>query len=398
MARVVAAATISNFGSMLTAIALPFVAVDALGASAAEMSALSIARLVPGLTVGVLLGAWIEQRRKRGVMIGADLAHAALLLAVPLAYALGALSMPLLWAFAFLSGLLSFAFGVARQSFVPSLSSREQLVAANARIAAGSNAAEALAFGSGGWLVQLLSAPLALVVDAFSYLTSAALLAGVSEREPEPQPGEKRSSGLSGALAGARAIRADVQLRALLAASLAAVLVSEALGVVYFLFVRAELGFSPGVLGLLFAAGSLAALASSLAAAWLGQRFGARDAMGAGLVGGALATGVLALAPGPTWIGAACIVTQQLGDAGLAVFEIHSLTARQEAAAPEVQSRVHGAFSVLARWAALLGAALGGVLGSALGPRATIALAAATLLAVGTAWLAVAPRFRSARS
>ncbi|MFI5320897.1 MAG: MFS transporter, partial [Myxococcota bacterium] len=174
LARIVGAATISTFGSMLTRIALPFVAIDALGASAAEMSALSIARLLPGLTIGVLLGAWIERRRKRGVMIGADLAHAALLLTVPVAYAFGALSMALLLAFAFVSGLLSFAFEVARWSFVPSLASREQLIAANSRIAGGTTAAEALEFGGGGWLVQLLSAPFALVADALSYLASAA--------------------------------------------------------------------------------------------------------------------------------------------------------------------------------------------------------------------------------
>jgi Major Facilitator Superfamily len=395
VARVVAAATISNFGSMLTRIALPFVAIDALGAGAADMSALSIARLVPGLTVGLALAAWIERRRKRGVMIGADIAHAALLLAVPGAFALGALSMPLLFAFAFLSGLLSFAFGVARHAFVPGLASREQLVAANARIAAGGNAAEALAFGGGGWLVQLLSAPLALVADAFSYVASAALLAGIPEREAGAHAGPARERGLRRALAGLREIRADARLRALAAASLAVVLTSEALGVVYFLFVRAELGFTPGVLGLLFAAGSVAALASSLAAERLARRFGVRGAMGIGLVGGALATGALVLAPGPTWVGAACIFAQQLGDAGLAVFEIHSLSARQQAAAPELQSRVHGAFSFFAGWAALAGAGLGGVLGSAFGPRAAIGLAAGALLAVGAGWLAAAPRFAS---
>ncbi|HEU4430591.1 MAG TPA: MFS transporter, partial [Myxococcota bacterium] len=322
LARVVAAATISNFGSMLTRIALPFVAVDALGAGAGEMSALSAARLVPGLALGLVLSAWIERRRKRGVMIGADLGHAALLCAVPAAFALGALSMPLLWAFAFLSGLLSFAFAVARQSFVPALASREQLVAANARIAAGSNAAEALAFGGGGWLVQLLSAPFALLADALSYVASAALLAGVPEKEEAPRARfaegrglkraraagtplgsrepKARAASLGASLGGLRAIRADARLVALAAASLAVVVVSEALGVVYFLFVRAELGFEPGLLGLLFAAGSLAALASSLAADRLGRRFGARATMGAGLVAGALATGVLALAPGPS--------------------------------------------------------------------------------------------------
>jgi len=376
---------------MLTGLALPFVAIDALGAGAAGMSALRIAPLLPGLTLGLALAGAIERRRKRGVMIGADLGHAVLLLAVPLAWAFDVLSMPLLFAFAFCSGLLSFAFGVARQSFVPSLASREQLSAANARIAAGNNAAEALAFGGGGWLVQSISAPLALVADAFSYLASAALLAGIPEREAVPRE-EPREHGFARALAGLRAIRGDARLLALLGASLAVVVASEALGVVYFLFVRAQLRFEPGVLGLLFAVGSVAALGSSLVAVRLGARFGARSTMGAGLVGGALATGVLALAPGPSWAGAACIISQQLGDAGLAVFGIHALTARQQAAAPELQSRVHGAFGFLARWAALAGAALGGLLGGALGPRATIALVAAALLAVGAAWLVAAPR------
>ncbi|MBM4383103.1 MAG: MFS transporter [Deltaproteobacteria bacterium] len=396
IARVVAAATISNFGSMLTRIALPFVAIDVLGASAWDMSALSAARLVPGLVFGIAIAAWIERRRKRGVMIGADLAHAMLLLAVPLAAALGALSIPALLAFAALSGALSYAFGVARASFVPALASREQIVAANARIAAGSNAAEALAFGGGGWLVQLLSAPLALVVDAVSYLASAALLAGIPEREAEAKPPRER--GLARALGGLRVIRADARLGALALVSVAVELLSEVLGVVYFLFVREQLGFSPGALGTLFAAGSVAALASSLAAAWLGARFGARGTMGCGLAGGALATAVLALAPGPSWIGAACIFAQQLGDAGLAVFEIHALSARQRAAALDVQSRVHGAFTFFGGWAALAGAALGGALGSVLGPRATIALVAAAMLALGASWLAFAPRYEESAS
>jgi Na+/melibiose symporter-like transporter len=376
---------------MLTRIALPFVAIDALGAGAWEMSALGIARLAPGLGFGIAIAAWIEPRRKRGVMIGADLAHAVLLLTVPLAAALGALAMPLLWAFAALSGALSYAFGVARASFVPALASREAIVSANARIAAGSNAAEALAFGGGGWLVQLLSAPLALLADAVSYVASAALLAGIPEREPEAKPVRER--GLTRALAGLRVIRADARLGALALASVAMVLLSEVIGVVYFLFVREQLGFEPGALGMLFAAGSVAALGSSLAATWLGARFGVHSTMGYGLTGGALATGALALAPGPSWIGAACIFAQQLGDAGLAVFEIHALSARQQVTAQEVQSRVHGAFTFFGGWAALAGAALGGALGSALGPRATIAAAAGAMLALGALWLAVAPRY-----
>ncbi len=395
LGRIVAAATLSNFGSMLTRLALPLVAVDALHASAAQMSGLNAARLVPALSVGLFAAAWLDRRRKRGVLIATDLLHAGLLAAVPLLFALGGLSMPLLWGFAFLSGLLSLVFGIARQSFVPSLVSRAALLEANARITAGTSAAEALAFGAGGWLVQWLSAPLALLVDALSYLASAGLIAGVRSPESEPSPG-RREARLERIRAGARAIRADAQLIGLLALGMAAALASEALGVVYFLFVRRELGFAPGLLGVLFAVGSLASVGASLVAGRVNAALGERGAIGAGLLVGGLATLALAGAPGATLLGAAAILCQQLGDAGLTIFEVQALSQRQAAAPPELQGRVHGAFSFVGSWAMFAGALLGGALGEAIGTRATIAGAAALQVAAALAWLAFAPRGRPA--
>ena len=388
LARVVAAATVSNLGSMLTRIALPFVAVDVLHASASAMSGLNAARVLPSLALGLAVASWIDRRRKRGVLIAADLAHAVLLAAVPAAALLGWLSMPLLWAFALLSGLLSLAFEVARHAYVAALMPRERLVRANARITAGNAAAETFAFAAGGWLVQLLSAPFALLVDALSYLGSAACLGAIRSREPAPSAAAPRRVGIG---PGLRAIRSDPELRALAWLGAAGMLANEALGVVYMLFVRRELGFEPGTLGLLFAVGSLAALGSSFLAARVGAALGPRGAIALGFAGAGLAVAALAFAPGPTLLGAALIALQQLGDAGFVVAEIHALSLRQSAAAAELQGRVHGTFSFLSSWAMLAGALLGGLLGEALGTRATVAVAGGAFVAIALAWLALAP-------
>ena len=280
LARVVAAATVSNFGSMLTRIALPFVAVDVLGASARAMSGLSAARVLPALVLGLAVASWLDRRRKRGVLIASDLAHALLLAAVPAAHVLGVLSMPVLWLFALASGLLSLLFEVARHAYVAALVSRERLVHANARITAGNAAAEALAFAAGGWLVQWLTAPFALLADAVSYLASAACIGGIRAREVEVAPSERGRGGIG---PGLRAIRSDPRLRALAWVGAAGVLANELLGVVYMLFVRRELGFAPGTLGMLFAVGSLASLASSFLAVRVGRALGPRSAMAVSL-------------------------------------------------------------------------------------------------------------------
>ena len=234
-------------------------------------------------------------------------------------------------------------------------------------------------------------------MDAVSYVGSAACLGGIRTPEPEPGAGVQREPRGRGIGPGLRAIRSDPELRALAWLGAAGVLANEVLGVVYMLFVRRELGFAPGTLGMLFAVGSVAALDSSFLAARVGRRFGPRGAIGLGLGGAGLALGALAFAPGPTLLGAALIGVQQLGDAGFVVAEIHAVSLRQAAAPAELQGRVHGTFSFLSSWAMLAGALLGGLLGDTLGSRATIALAAVAFVAIALGWLAFAPRAGAAR-
>ena len=388
-ASFVAAATISNFGSMLTAIALPLFAIEWLDASPAQIAAMNAAAILPGVALGLFAAQLVDRLRRRPVLIAADLARAALLLGLPAAAFAGVLSMAQVIAFAFARGLFDFAFAVAEQAYLPALVPEAELVRANSRLQAGDSSAEAVGFAAGGWLVQLLSAPLALCIDALSYLASALLLFGIRSEEPPPRAAAPRGSRAAELLAGFREIARSPALRAIAAANFLAMLAAQVAGAVYMLFVYRELGFRPGLLGLLFALGALSSLASSFLAERVPRRWAEGPALPIGLALYALGPALLALAPGPTLLGVAAIAAQQLvGDGGYVLFEIHQRTLRQRLVPRELLGRVGGAIRLSNSAAMLAGAALGGSLGGALGLRATlVAAAGCTALAAGAALL-----------
>jgi predicted MFS family arabinose efflux permease len=360
-------------------VALPLLAVDDLGASATDMAIMRSVRLLPSLLFGLAIAAWLDRRRRREVLIAIDLVQAALLGAVLLAALRGWLSMPLLWGFAALTGVLALSFGVARQAYVPSIVDERRLVRANSQISAGEAAAEAGAFALGGWLVQWIGAPLTLALDGLSFLGSALCLGAIRAREPLPDVEPAHAQ--AGVAAGLRTIAGDPRLRALALATLLIAFANELVGVVYMLFVRRELGFEPGPLGMLFMLGSIAAFFSSVVAERLGVALGPIKACAAGCCAAAVALAVFALAPGANLLGAGALAFQQLiGDFGLVVVQIHSLSLVQRIAPREQLARVTGAIAFGSSWAMLAGATLGGVTGEWLGSRATVLIAAATLL------------------
>ena len=393
LVRLVAAATISNFGSMLTAIALPLAAIQLLDATPAQIAAMNGAAILPGIALGLFAAHGIDRVRRRRVLIAADLARAALLVALPAAAYAGVLGMTHVIAFAFCRGLFDFAFDVAEHAYLPAIVPRADLVRANSRLQAGDSTAEAAGFALGGWLVQLLSAPLALFVDAASYLASALLIARIGAVEPAPGPAPADGDRARELLAGVREIARTPMLRAVAASAMLVFAASQITNAVYMLFVFRELGFAPGLLGMLFALGAVSSLASALAAERVPERLAGRPAMVAGLATTALGPLLLSLAPGPTLWGVAAIAAQQVvGDGGHVLYEIHQRSLRQRITPAHLLGRVSGAIRLLNSLAMLAGTALGGWLGGALGLRATLlaaacasALAAIAALRVGRA-------------
>src|SRR4051794_17589944 len=183
---------ISMLGDQIALIALPLVAVLALDADAAEMGWLATAALLPNLLFSLHAGAWVDRRgRRRRTMIVADLGRAALVASVPIAYALDALTFPQLYAVAFASGTLSVFFFVSYSTLFTSIVPRDRYIEANSLVH-GSRALSYVAGPSiGGILVQVLSAPVALIADAASFLASALFLRRIDVPEPPTEPAER---------------------------------------------------------------------------------------------------------------------------------------------------------------------------------------------------------------
>src|SRR5687768_3224901 len=153
------AATVSTFGSLVTRTALPFTAILLLDASPSAIGILRIAELLPGFLCGLVAGAWVDRLRRKPIMIATDLGRALLIVTIPLAAFLGWLGLGQLYIIAALVSVLSVFFDVAYQSFLPSLVKNDELVGANSKLSSAMSVAEASAFSSAGWLIQLLTAP-----------------------------------------------------------------------------------------------------------------------------------------------------------------------------------------------------------------------------------------------
>jgi len=187
-----AAQTISLFGDQVTLIALPLTAVLVLDAGPAEMGYLTAAGLLPHLFFALHAGAWVDRHgRRRHTMVAADLGRAAIVVAAPIAYAFDVLTIQQLYVTEFLMGTLSVLFFVSYNTLFISLVAREQYVEGQSLLN-GSRAMSYVAGPSiGGLLVKLLSAPVTLLVDAVSYVLSAAFLGRISPVEPPAETAER---------------------------------------------------------------------------------------------------------------------------------------------------------------------------------------------------------------
>lgn len=387
--RLWCAATVSNFGSMLSAVALPFVAVIWLDATPADMAGLAAAALLPGVALGLFAGAFIDRLRRRPVLIATDVARALAVASIPIAAWLDALVMPHLYLVAALNGLFGFAFGVAHLSYLPSLVERDQLIAANGRLAAGEAIAEGGAFASGGWLVEILTAPFALVIDSITFLVSALFLIGIRAEEPVPES-TSRQPVFKEAVEGLRFVLHHPVLLPVVGSAVLSALGFQILGVVYILFVYDELGFRPGTLGMIFAVGATSSFVGALGAGRMTSVLGAGRAMCLGLGLYAASTLLLPLAPGASLLAATIVVLQQLGDGAEVLFRVNQVSLRQQLTPDEILGRVHASQRFLSSVAMLVGVALGGVLGEQFGLRVTIAAGGSAIL-LGALWMALSP-------
>ncbi|MGW0672314.1 MFS transporter [Streptomyces sp. NPDC002746] len=396
--RLWAGQTVSLLGSRVTELALPVTAIVLLDAGPAQLGLLNSAQYLPVLCVTLFAGVLADRVRRRPLLIAANLGRASILTAVPLLAWLGGLGVWALCAVAFATGVLTALFDVAYQAYVPSLVAKEQLVEGNSKLQASRSVAETAGQGLGGTLIQVLTAPVAILVDCAGYLFSAVMLLRIRTPETPPaRPDGARPSIRKEIAAGLRMTLHSRLLRVIMLHASWYNLLWDVVLVVFPLYGIRELHLGPAGLGVIIAVGSLGAFGGALSAGPLGARLGVGRTMVLGMLVASAATLLLPLAPGSgSGTGQLLLgVGYVLNGFGIAVFNIHSITLRQATVPAELIGRVSATFRFLT-WAVIpLGGLLGGLLAAAVGPRAALAVTAGGLTAGALVFLCSRTAVRS---
>ncbi|WP_285619167.1 MFS transporter [Kineosporia sp. NBRC 101677] len=389
--RVWAAGTASEAGTQIADLSLPVLAVVTLGASAFQLSLTRAAFVVPYLLLPLWVGVLVDRRARRPLMISADLARGLLLLAVAGLALAGWLSLPVLIGAALAVGSFGVLYVLAEFAFLPSVVTREQLADANARTAATRSALEVAGSGMGGAIVQVLTAPFAVLVNAFAYLGSALLLRRVVADEqaaPETQP----SGTWRAAREGVSTLRRSRILRPLAAEAATWNLGNEILLLALTVHLVNGLELGALILGGLLMTVGVGAVLGSATSARLTARFGYGPALVAALVLGNSAP-LVGLVAGAGLDRAALIglgVAFFVSGVGIGVADSQAATVRQLSTPSHLQGRVNSAYRLFSWGALAIGALLAGGLVTQFGAYPA-ALIGASFMALATLPVALSP-------
>jgi predicted MFS family arabinose efflux permease len=394
------AAAVSAFGTYITLLALQTLVILTLHGSATQVGWLSSARWLPYLVVGVVVGALVDRHPRRPVMVATDLVQAFLLAAIPLLWWRHLLSFPTLLGIVMAYGTASVINGAAAMSFLPRLVSRQHLQRAHAR----GDGADAVAMSAGpalgGLLVSTLGAPVAVLVDAATYLCSAVTLSRIRVVEPRPREGGTATRDLLTEICdGVRWAYRGSGLRTLALSTHVWFLGNAVVGVVLAPYALTVLGLTPFQLGIIGALGGIGALLGASVTTWVGLRLGTgRTIIACDVVsaGGAL---VMVAAGGPFhgWASVAVLgAGQGLYGLAMGMSNSHEMSFRQLVTPDELQARTNTTLRSLNRAVMVVAAPLAGVLADAWGIRPTLLVATATF-ALAAAGLALSP-FRTVRA
>lgn len=366
----------SALGSQVTLLALPLTAVLVLHASALQVALLSTAATVPNL-LGIPVGVLLDRVRRRPVMIAADVARALSLASLPAAHWLGVLALPQLYAVAVVNGLLSVFFEIASHAYLPSVVARDDLIEANGKFEATRVAAWTAGPSVGGGLVSLVTAPVALLADAASFLASASLIGAISGRREASDTSTSDSDPDALALReGARYVLDSPYLRALLLALGLANLVLGSVWSILIVYAVRELGLAAAAVGLALSLGQLGGLAGAALADRLAKLAGVGRVIVAAVFLFGPATLLLATAPASIAL-LFVALGLSLENLARALWGVCAASVQQGLVPGRLRGRVVGFNTTLGMGMFPLGTAIGGAFAAAVGLRGAMALAAA---------------------
>lgn len=362
--------TISQFGTQVTVLALPLLAVTALHATPFEVGLLTTFEFLAFLLVGLPAGAWVDRMRRRQVLITGDLGRALLLGSLPVAAWLDILTLPQLYAVALAAGVLTVFFDVAYQSYLPHLVGVDHLVEGNAKLQASQSVSVVAGPSAGGFLVQALTAPYAVLVDAASFLWSALCVGGIRAREPRPERAPDRN--LRREIGeGLRFVLGHRLLRDISGCTSTFNFFNTISGSMLIILLARDLGLPAGTIGLFFSVGSagaiLGAVISARTAQWLGQ---GRTIWLSTCVGGLFGLAIPLTQRGWTlWAVAAAGAVVSFT---IPIYNITQVSFRQALAPERMLGRMNATIRFIVWGTMPVGGLVGGVLGSTIGVRATL--------------------------
>jgi MFS family permease len=366
--------TVSQLGTQITFIALPLTAILVVHASTFEVGLLTALDTLGFLIVGLPAGAWVDRMRFRSVLIVNDLLRALALGSIPLAYAMDMLTMGQLYVVAVVAGVCTVFFDVAYQSYLPDLIDRAALVEGNSKLQASESVSQIAGPGLAGALVQAFSAPFAILIDAVSFLWSAAWVSAIQVRPAKPERKPDRHLGRE-IKEGVAFVIHNRMLRAIAMCTGSSNLFSSITFAVFFVLLAREVDVSAGVIGLIMSTSAIGGLIGSFLATRIARRFGQGPTIWlSALVSAPL--GFVVPFVHKDWTLVLLAAAQVLWWGTVIVYNITQVSFRQGLCPPHLLGRMNATMRFLVWGTMPLGGLIGGVLGQVIGVRETLLVAA----------------------
>jgi MFS family permease len=398
-AKLWTASVISLFGTQISQLAIPVIAVLLLHAPPFEVALLGTFEFLPFLLFTLPAGVWVDRLPRRRILIGGDLGRAVLLATIPVAYAADVLTIYQLYAVGFGVGIFTVFFDVADQSYLPTVLERDELIDGNGKLQAAYSTAQLLGPPAGGGVVALLTAPFAVVLDALSYLASALLISMIRRAEraadtpaASAPPTEESMASPSGAasiaaeasadastrpglrgevLEGLRFVLGHRYLRNIAATTGSSNLFSNTLYSIYPVFVYVDLSLTPGVVGLLGGAFGAGALLGAFIGGRLGERFGIGTVIVGSIVVGSIGSLAVPIATHDTALGLIG-AGGFLAGFGQVAYNVNQVSLRQAITPEPLLGRMNATMRFLVWGAIPIGQVLGGTIATLFGTHAAI--------------------------
>ncbi|TMD23372.1 MAG: MFS transporter [Chloroflexi bacterium] len=387
--------SVSVFGSQVTVLAVPTVAILILHAGPFQVGILSALEFLAFPTLGLVAGVYADRLRRRPIMIVCDIGRGLALGSIPVAFLLNLLTLEQLYFVALLTGIFTVFFDVSYQSYLPALVDRPNLIEGNTKLEITRSTAQVAGPAVAGFLIQLIGGARAVAVDALSFFLSALALASIKKPEPEPRP--STASGTSGFIPEMRE-GIDVVFRNPILWRIAACTATTNLGsnmvfgAVFLVFAYRQLHLSAGVVGVVFALSSVGALAGAFLAGWVARTLGIGPTLGVTIIVGGLAL----LATPLALVGAPAVILATTGfieGLTIPVYNISQVSLRQAITPDRVQGRMNATMRTIVWGTIPLGAFIGGILGTSIGLVQTIVLGG-ILSTLAASWIFLGPVIR----